>query len=82
MFGNERKLQNIAIVMSQSVAALVEVMGMAAENQYRDITGRGVAYGEEAFLKLMGKYGLRKEDVIATLENGVSDTKEHCKRKG
>lgn len=50
--------QKAAYVNSQSACALIEAMGMAAENQYRERRGESVAYREESFLTLIERYGI------------------------
>lgn len=50
--------QAAAFVNAQAVAAVAEVQGMVAENQHRMACGNSIAYGEEAFAEIEGKYGL------------------------
>lgn len=53
-----------ALVQSQSACALIEAAGMQAENQQRLLSGQSVAYAEEAFNKLIDKYGIGQNTVI------------------
>jgi len=50
--------QRIAFTHAQSTAAMIEAMGMQAENRLRLSLGQSIAYGDEAFSKLIDKYGL------------------------
>ena len=60
-------MKNIAYVFSQSVGALVEMQGMIAENQYREMQGKSQAYGEREFHKLEKEWGLGHNTVITNL---------------
>lgn len=55
--------QKAAYVISQSVCAMVEAMGMQAENQQRTNRGLSIAYGEEAFAAVLEKYGVHHNAV-------------------
>jgi hypothetical protein len=48
----------------QSVRALVTAMGMQAENLHRAHCGMGVAYGEEAFQKVLDDEQMNHNSVI------------------
>ena len=50
--------QKITHQNSQNTAAMIEAMGMQAENSNRLSKGETIAYGDEAFFKLIDKYGL------------------------
>jgi len=59
--------QSAAYINANAVAALIEAMGMAAENTFRDRQGNAIAYGEEAFNALIDKHELhwnRMSDVF------------------
>lgn len=56
-----------AYLISQAVAAMIEAMGMHAENQYRVGRGETIAYRDETFFGLIDKYGLHHNDAITTL---------------
>lgn len=64
--------QAAAYVVAQSVAALAEIEAMKAQNRYRIECGKQVAYGEEAFLELIDKYGVHHNAVLMTFE-GADD---------
>jgi hypothetical protein len=49
----------------QSVRALVTAMGMQAENQFRVQCGRQIAYGEEAFQKVLDDEQMNHNSVIS-----------------
>ena len=52
------EVQRAAYLLSQSVAAMIEAMGMAAENQYRICHDGTLVYDDKAFLDLIDRYGL------------------------
>lgn len=62
--------QRAAFVFSQSACALIEAMGMVAENKHREQCGHSVAYGDEAFAALIDKYGIHHNAVLTTFEGG------------
>jgi hypothetical protein len=55
--------QKAAFVNSQVACALIEAMGMQAENQQRTNRGHSIAYGEDAFAALIEKYGIHHNAV-------------------
>ena len=57
-----------AYVISQSAAAIIDALGMAAENQKRQAEGKSPAYGESEFYNLAIKYGLDHNSVITGLK--------------
>ncbi len=61
--------QKAAYVNSQSVCALIEAMGMAAENQQRAHRGESAAYVEGAFTDLIEKYGIYHNAVLTTFQD-------------
>lgn len=63
------KFQTSAYVMSQSIAANIEAMGMVAENTYRINRDETVAYIEEDFIKLIDKYGLGCNTVMILFQH-------------
>lgn len=60
--------QNAAYVISQSVCAMIEAMGMAAFNQHRLSLGQSIGYDEDAFNKLIEKYGIHHNAVCSVME--------------
>ncbi len=56
--------QKAAYIQAQAVAALIEAMGMAAENMQRSHQGASIAYDEKAFLEIIEKYGIHHNAVI------------------
>ncbi len=58
--------QNAAYVFSQSICALIEAMGMVAENTHRQQCDKSIAYGEETFNALIEKYGIHHNAVLTT----------------
>ena len=61
--------ENAAYVMSQAACALIEAMGMHAENMQRQQLGQSMAYSDEAFLKLINRYGIHHNAVIGGQAN-------------
>lgn len=57
--------QQAAYVIAQSHAAMIEAMGMVAENQHRTMNGMSIAYGAEAFQDLINRYGISHNAVIS-----------------
>lgn len=59
--------QRIAYQNAQTTAAMIEAMGMQAENQQRAALGHSMAYTENAFVNLINQYGLGCNSVQAFL---------------
>lgn len=57
-----------AYVHAMAIAAMIEAMGMQAENQHRLNCGNAVAYGDEAFNALIEKYGIHHNALITTFQ--------------
>lgn len=55
--------QKAAYVNSQTACAMIEAMGMQAENQQRERQGYSMAYGDKAFFDLIEKYGIHHNAV-------------------
>lgn len=55
-------------IQSQATSAMIEAMGMQAENEQRKINGESLAYREEHFVELINKYGLGHNSVITFLQ--------------
>ena len=56
--------QRAAYIQSQVACAMIEALGMQAENQQREIQGESMAYVAEHFDKLQNKYGIDHNSVI------------------
>ena len=52
---------------TQVACATIEAMGMQAENEQRKILGQTMAYGEDAFNKVVEKYGIHHNAVMSCL---------------
>jgi len=50
--------QRMAYQNAQTTAAMIEAMGMQAENQKRTSNGEALAYNDLCFFGLIDKYGL------------------------
>jgi len=61
------KDQRAAFLNSQSVCAMIEAMGMQADNKQREFKGEAVAYPKEAFDGLQVKYGISHNQATALL---------------
>ena len=57
--------QKAAYVIANASAALIEAMGMAAENANRNQKGLAQAYGEGAFFNLIGNHDLHCNSIMA-----------------
>ena len=53
-----RCVQNGGVLNCRAATALIRAMGMAAENQHRVQCGKSIAYGEEAFEKVIVEEGV------------------------
>lgn len=56
-----------AFVIARSVAAYAEIEAMKAANKERDRNGYALAYGEEAFIAVIDKYGLGHNSLVSFL---------------
>jgi hypothetical protein len=56
--------QKAAYVTAMAVCALVEAIGMMADNQARTARGEALSYGESAFQDLPFKYGIHHNAII------------------
>ena len=59
--------QRSAFLQSQSVCALIEALGMAAENQQAAWLKQPIYHGEGAFKALIEKYGIHHNAALSTL---------------
>jgi hypothetical protein len=59
--------QRAAYVNAMSTCAMIEAMGMEAENKQRERLGLSMAYNDEAFFGLIEKYNIRHNGVHTTL---------------
>lgn len=58
------KEEKAAFINSQSVCAMIEAMGMQAENKQREVLGNSMAYSDEDFFNLINRYGISHNDVV------------------
>ena len=58
-----------AFIISQSVCALIDALGMVAENDVRKLLGQGMAFDQEAFFNLKDSYHLGHNDVLDYLQD-------------
>ena len=58
--------QQAAYINAQTAAALIEMQSMIAKNKERETNGSALAYGEEAFLELIERYGLHHNAILTT----------------
>jgi len=49
-------------LLARSISALIEAMGMFAENQLRAARGETLAYDAEAFYNLLEEYAIKQND--------------------
>ena len=60
-------MDKITFTNSQIACAMIEAMGMTAENEQRKHLGQSMAYTEEHFIKLIDRYSLGHNSVITYL---------------
>jgi len=58
-----------AFIISQSVCALIDALGMVAENDVRKLLDQGMAFDQEAFLKMRDEYKIGWNDVLDYLQD-------------
>lgn len=56
--------QKAAYINAMATGALIEAMGMVAENKYREQRGDTIAYTEEAFQEVIQRWGIHHNSVI------------------
>lgn len=61
--------QNIAYVQAQTACALIEAMGMQAENKKCEIMGETPVYDFVSFNAVIEKYGIHHNAIISQLLN-------------
>jgi hypothetical protein len=61
--------QKVAYVQAQAAAALIEAMGMVAENMQRDRHGFSMAYDAKAFQDVIENYGIHHNTVVGLFHN-------------
>jgi hypothetical protein len=59
--------QAIAFVQAQTACMLVEMEAMKAANRERDTQGKALAYGEDAFMALIDKWGVHHNGALTLL---------------
>ena len=57
-----------AYIMSQVACALIEALGMLAENQYRLNMEKQIAYDGDSFFKLIDEYHIGHNDIMSFLQ--------------
>lgn len=61
------EMERAAFLISQSICALIEAMGMQAENLQRSHRGESLAYTELAFENLLHKWAIHHNAALNTL---------------
>lgn len=61
--------QKAAFVISQAACAMIEALGMVAENTDRTRHNYATAYAEDSFVDLIAKYRIRYNDVVGGLQS-------------
>ena len=64
-------MANAANIMARCARTQGRIVGMQAENEYRNLRGEAQAYPEEAFLKVIEEEGVGQNSVIGTLYQGM-----------
>ena len=60
--------ENIVYINSQIACALIEALGMQAENDQRKVLGSSMAYIYEDFEKLPNRYGIHHNAVVGSTQ--------------
>lgn len=63
------KEEKIAYITSQVTCAMLDGMGMQAENQGRLHAGLALAYNDEAFFNLKITYGIDQNSVLSLIRD-------------
>jgi hypothetical protein len=66
-----QKITNAAYVNAMVACAMIEAMGMQAENSQRSHLGLSMAYDDKAFNDVIEKYGIHHNAVLGALQNGM-----------
>ena len=66
---NAFQMRQVALVISQSVAAQIRLAGMLALNSERERRGETLAYDEAAFEAVIQEFGLGWNTVVTTLNS-------------
>ena len=62
-----QEARNVAYIIATAVGALIEAMGMIAENQQREITGSSPAFVHEDFIKLIDRSGVHHNAILTNM---------------
>ncbi len=60
--------QDAAYIISQSACAMIEAMGMQAQNQLATAEGASLPYGEHEFKALIEKHGIHHNAVMTAMQ--------------
>ncbi len=58
---------NAAYIIGMAANALIEAMGMHADNQHRLSRGETIAYDEKAFQELIERTGIHHNGIVSML---------------
>lgn len=59
--------QRAAFLISQAAAAMIEALGMVADNQERQANGHALAYDGEAFQGVIDRFGIGHNAAVTWL---------------
>jgi len=59
--------QKAAYIMAMAAEAMIEAMGMQAENQNREYRGQAPAYGEGDFIKMLRMKKIDHDSIMEVL---------------
>lgn len=68
-------MNKAAYIISQSVVAMIEALGMQAENKQREALGHSMAYTMEAFEAVIERHGIHHNAVMTILGTLEDDGK-------
>ena len=60
-------IERAAFLNSQVACAMIEAMGLHAENMQRQAVGNSMAYDEAAFVAIIEKYGIGHNAALSQL---------------
>lgn len=62
--------QEAAYIIAQAAVLSATVAGMQAENAYREMQGKTIAYGEDAFVDAINRSGVHHNAVMELFQDG------------
>ena len=70
------KTQKAAYIISQSACAMIEALGMQADNMERARQGMSMAYEMHDFTEVFERYGITHNQVLQYLNGSIAETRK------